>query len=103
MPALQGGFCSVTRTPTEISIVCEYPPDVCTKVESGWCALEIVGPLDFALTGVLASFATPLAAAGISIFAISTFDTDYLLVKKDRLEAVNAKLSAAGHRMVNDR
>src|SRR3954463_2110855 len=76
---LHEGFVSITRTPDELSIVCDeeaVPPDV--EVESGWRALQLPGPIPFDQVGVLASVATPLAAAGVSIFAISTFDTDYV-------------------------
>ena len=66
--------------------------------EGGWRVLAVRGPLAFELTGVLASLASPLAAAGVSIFALSTFDTDYLLVPGDRLETALAALEAAGHR-----
>ena len=80
----RGDFISITRTRDELSIVCaqiNVPRDV--KCERAWRALRGIGVLDFALTGILASLATPLADAGISIFAISTFDTDYLLVKQN--------------------
>ncbi|HEY4525795.1 MAG TPA: ACT domain-containing protein [Candidatus Paceibacterota bacterium] len=81
------GFYSITKTADELSVVCEsdaIPPN-CPKVEKGWRALKVEGPLDFSLTGILASLATPLAEAGISIFAISTYDTDYVLVKSENL------------------
>lgn len=80
-------FFSVTRTDTELSIVCDekiVPPGV--KSEKGWRALKVEGPLDFALTGILASLVNPLADADISIFAISTFETDYVLVKSNTLD-----------------
>ena len=67
--------------------------------QGGWRALAVRGPLAFELTGVLASLATPLAAAGVSIFALSTFDTDYLLVPEERLSPALAALDAAGHRL----
>jgi hypothetical protein len=90
------GFSSITRTPDELSIVCkeEIVPErvIC---ERGWHCLQVMGPLDFALTGILASLAAPLAEAGISIFAISTYDTDYFLVKE--LNRAIAVLSDAGH------
>lgn len=92
------GFLSVTRTREELSIVCDearLPLDI--RAERGWRAFGVQGPLDFGLTGILASLAQPLAEAGISLFAVSTFDTDYVLVRaqdKDRAEAV---LQAAGH------
>ena len=84
-------FYSVTRTGDELSIVCseaQVPGDI--EAERNWRALKVKGVLDFALTGILASLVTPLAKAGISIFAISTYDTDYLLLKSERLnEAVS--------------
>jgi len=88
---------SVTRTPRELSIVCDdeaVPSDVLS--ERGFRALVIEGQLDFSLTGVLAAVASPLAAAKISLFAFSTYDTDYVLVKDERLEAAIAALQAAG-------
>jgi hypothetical protein len=93
-----GEFLSITRTPTELSIVCgqELVP-AGMKCEAGWRVFEVAGPLEFALTGVLAAIATPLAAAGVSIFALSTFNTDYVLVKEDKLAEAMAALRAAGH------
>ncbi len=91
-----GEFVSVTRTAEELSIVCEssqVPQDA--RAQRGWRALRVAGTLDFSLTGVLASIADPLARAGVSIFAISTFDTDYVLVR-ELSEAIQA-LEAAGH------
>ena len=99
-PQPEDTFFSISRTPTELSLVCRNPPPDAEKIDAGWSALEVIGPLDFALTGILASFAAPLAKAEISIFAISTFDTDYLLVKPDRLDAVVNTLAAAGHRCI---
>jgi hypothetical protein len=93
-----GSLLSVTRTPDELSVVCDQgvvPEGV--RAERGWRALAVEGPLDFALTGVLAGLAAPLAAAGISIFAISTFDTDWLLVRDHQLAAACEALRAAGH------
>ena len=94
----QSDFFSVTRTAEELSVVCreDLVSDDLTS-EVGWVCLKVEGPLDFSLTGVLASLAAPLAEAGISIFAVSTFDTDYLLIKeRDRDEAL-AVLTRAGH------
>jgi hypothetical protein len=93
-----GGFCSVTRTAEELSVVCQesaVPAGV--QCEPGWRVLQVEGPLDFALTGVLASVAGPLAEAGVSLFAISTFDTDYVLVKDESLETAAHALRRAGH------
>jgi hypothetical protein len=92
------GFYSLTRTADEISIVCEeqqMPENA--KSEKGWRALRVIGVLDFALTGILARLTAPLANAGISIFALSTFDTDYLLVKQEKLAEAIAVLSDAGY------
>jgi len=89
---------SVTRTSEELSIVCpaaDAPPDA--KVEPGWRALRVEGPLDFGLTGILASLAQPLADAGIPIYALSTYDTDYVLVRASALEAATVALRHAGH------
>ena len=70
------------------------------RAQRGWRALAVEGPLDFALTGVLAAVAVPLAEAGISIFAVSTYDTDYVLVRADRLADAVAALRGAGHSVV---
>src|SRR6476659_2514424 len=78
--ATNGPFASITRTADELSIVCpesSVPDGV--QHESDWSCIKIEGPLDFALTGILVSVAAPLAHVGISIFAISTYDTDYLM------------------------
>jgi hypothetical protein len=82
------GFLSITKTQEELSIVCEedvVPSGV--KTEKGWRALKVNGILDFSLTGVLASILNPLAEAKISVFAISTFDSDYILVKAESLDS----------------
>jgi hypothetical protein len=95
-----GDFLSVTRTPDELSILCDQsavPAGI--RAERDWRALRITGTLDFSLTGILASLAIPLAAAGISIFAVSTFDTDYVLVKADRIDEAIGALEAVGHRV----
>jgi hypothetical protein len=89
---------SIVRTDEELSVVCaaeDASSDA--EVSRGWRALKVAGPLDFALTGVLASLAEPLSEAGISIFAISTFDTDYILVKEADLDRAVEVLSDAGH------
>ena len=95
------GFFSVTRTADELSVVCaegEAPGGA--KCECGWRMLQVVGPLEFSLTGVLAAIATPLANTGVSIFAISTFDTDYVLVKEESLVKAVGALRNAGHRVL---
>lgn len=96
--AMQAPIFSATRTPEELSIVCarsQLPLQV--RSECGWRCLRVAGTIDFAVTGVLASIAGPLANAGVSIFAISTYDTDYILVHEHALSAAIAALTAAGH------
>ena len=94
----QATLFAVTRTADELSIVCPVAdaPDG-AQVEAGWRALRVAGPLDFALTGVLAAIAVPLAAADIAIFAVSTYDTDYVLVRGPALPAAIEALRQAGH------
>jgi hypothetical protein len=91
---------SVTWTPDEMSILCpaDRVPDG-AAVETPWRCLRVAGPVQLPLTGVLASIVSPLAGARVSIFAFSTFDTDYLLVPAVRLSEALAALSAAGHRV----
>jgi hypothetical protein len=98
--ASAGPVTSITRTPDELSIVCgagAVPGDL--QAERGWRAIRVAGTIDFALTGILASVLAPLAAAGVSIFAISTFDTDYVLVREAALDRALAALRGAGHRV----
>ena len=100
--ATSQGLLSVTRTPDETSIVCEdrlVPDDA--QAERGFAALRVVGTLPFSATGVLASMAVPLADGGVSIFAISTFDTDYLLVRESSLDTAMQILREAGHQFSN--
>ncbi len=94
------GFVSITRTDEELSIVVaqdRVPDDVASV--GPWRALKVQGPLDFALTGILAALTAPLADAGISLFAIATYDTDYILVGAQTLETAITTLTAAGHRV----
>lgn len=94
------GFVSVTRTGDELSIVVpedRVPADI--PAVGPWRALKVVGPLDFALTGILAALTAPLADADISLLAIATYDTDYLLVREETLSAAITALTAAGHRV----
>jgi len=98
---VKGEFFCVMRTPDELSIVC--PENRIAQdhegvvVEGGWIALKLEGPFPFAMTGVLSSFVEPLAKAGIPVFAISTFDTDYVLIKDENLKEALTALGAAGH------
>jgi uncharacterized protein len=95
-------FSSVTRTADELSIVCaadQVPANA--KCESPWTCFKLEGPFPFALTGVLASFINPLAQQGVPIFAVSTFDTDYVLVKEEHVAAALEALLAAGHELIS--
>ncbi len=96
--ATQGGFFSITRTHDELSVVCpeaSVPADV--RAEDGWRCFRVAGSMDFSVVGVLASLTAPLAGANIGIFALSTFDTDYLLVKAHDLPEAIEALVACGH------
>ena len=92
-----GPLLSITRTAEETSVVClrENAPRG-ARVEDGWRALKLEGPIPFAEIGVLSALSGSLAGAGLSLFAISTFDTDYLLVKEGDLAAAVAALQKAG-------
>ncbi len=93
---LQSSFYSISKTKDELSVVCQenLAPSQ-SKIEKPWSVIQVLGPLEFNLTGILASLTTPLAEEKISLFAISTFDTDYLLVKNKDLEAAKAALQRA--------
>jgi hypothetical protein len=94
-------FFSITRTANELSIVGEQervPAGVLS--EGGWACIRLEGPFPFALTGVLAAILNPLARAGIAIFAVSTFDTDCILIQSDRLPSAEQALRQAGHERI---
>jgi len=92
------GLAAVVRRRGELSVVCaEDAVPAGAQAERGWRALEVAGPLDLALTGVLAALAAPLAAAGVAIFPLATYDTDVLLVRAAQLDDAVAALEAAGH------
>lgn len=96
--ALGEGFVSISRSDEELSVVClqnRVPLEV--KAERDWRCLSLAGPFDFALTGILASALNPLAQAGVGIFAVSTFNTDYVLLKGHQLKRAVAALEQAGH------
>jgi hypothetical protein len=93
-----GAFQCVVSTDKETSILCEekfVPPEV--KAERGWRGMRLVVPLDFSMVGILADILEPLRQAGISILALSTYDTDYVFVKDDRLERSVEALVEAGY------
>lgn len=94
------GVVSVTWAPDELSIICptdRVPPDA--VIDTAWRCMRVVGPLDLAMTGVLASLLSPLAEARVNIVTFSTYDTDYLLVPAVRLSEALNTLTAAGHRV----
>jgi uncharacterized protein len=98
---LASRFFAITRTQEELSIVCDErlsPEDA--QVVGPWRAIKVEGPLDFALTGILAGLSGALSAAGISLFALSTYDTDYILVREADLPASLQALSAAGYQLM---
>ena len=96
----ESGFHSVTRTQEELTVVCsEAQVDPGTTCERGWRCFKVQGPLDFSEIGIMFSLTRPLAANGVSIFVISTFNTDYFLVKEKELSKSIDALTAAGHRV----
>jgi hypothetical protein len=95
---MEGDISSVTRTADELSIVCRddaVPEQV--QNHPGWRVLRVEGPLDLTKTGIVSSLTVPLAAAGVAVFVLSTFDTDYLLVPGPKLAAAEVALAIAGH------
>jgi hypothetical protein len=101
--AAKGELFSITRTADELSIVCaaeNLPPHA--ESPHQWQCFKLEGPFPFALTGVLLSFIEPLSNRGVPIFAISTYDTDYVLIQNEYAAiAVNA-LQQAGHELLRD-
>jgi hypothetical protein len=98
LPSIEaGGLLSITRTDNELSIVSSSNVPAGVTAETGWRCLRVEGPLSFELTGVLADLSAPLARAGIPIFVISTYDTDYVLVKVTDLESACSALRDEGY------
>ena len=98
---LEVPFCFVGKTDRELSLVCEtaLTPEGTLAREDGWRALRVKGTLDFSLVGILSKFSGILAEADVGIFAISTYDTDYILVKELQLQRAAEALSAKGIRV----
>lgn len=95
------GFYAVINTSDEVSIVCDekcVPEDVQSEV--GWKSIMVQGPLDFSLIGILADLSSVLAKAEISIFALSTYNTDYILLKRDQLDEAVRTLKQAGYEIL---
>lgn len=103
MPQIEAGaFLSITRTPDEVSVVSvadAVPEGV--RAEKGFHCLAVVGPLAFDITGIVAAVSAPLAAAGIPIFVVSTYDTDYVLVRSQYLDRAVQALTNAGFRITD--
>ncbi len=100
VPVAGTSFYSATRTGSEVSVVCsedEAPTGDHVRVEPDWRALEVAGPLDFSMVGVMAALTAPLADVDVSVFVVSTYDTDYVLVHAAALEKAIEALRSAGH------
>lgn len=96
------GFFSITGTPDELSVVCEeelIPEDV--QSEKGWRIFKVQGPLDFSLIGIISDISTCLAGAGVSIFAVSTYETDYIMVREQELDQAVTALTEAEYEILN--
>ena len=97
-PALDCPFFAITRTADELSLVLPASVEIeSEKSEGGWACFKVAGPLEFSLLGVLAGISAALAKAQVSIFALSTFDTDYILVKREQVRAAREALVSAGY------
>jgi len=98
-------FWNLSITPDEISLVCAESqiPAQAQSVEHGWKALQVAGTLDFGMVGVIAAISAVLAAAKISIFVVSTYNTDYILVKETALEAAISQLQSAGYEIEREK
>lgn len=106
LPALRSPFFAITRTDDELSLVLPDSVEIARSgrrareskgSDSGWACFKVEGPLEFGLVGVLAGIAGALAEAGVPIFALSTFDTDYILVKREQVRAAKEALTSAGY------
>lgn len=98
--ATGGEFVSITRTPEELSIVCAesaLPPTGIPGADHGWAGLKLAGPLDFSLTGIIAEITEVLAAIGITVFVVATYETDYVFVRHESLERAIRGLQLDGY------
>jgi uncharacterized protein len=96
--AVGGAFLALVRTPDEVTAVCEQARvPAGAEAEREWAAIELIGPFAFDQTGILAAALAPLAAAGIPIFALSTYATDWILMKHGQMDEAVRALAAAGH------
>lgn len=96
---LAAPFFFLAQTGREISLVCpsDALPENATEAEPGWRAFRVAGTLDFSLVGVIARISAALAAGGVPLFVVSTFDTDYVLVKREKLQTARALLEEEGN------
>ena len=98
--ALKSPFFAITRTGEELSLVLPTGIEIeSDKSETGWVCFKVEGPLEFELVGVLAGISSVLAKAGVPIFALSTFDTDYILVKREQVQVARDALISAGYQV----
>lgn len=98
--ALEGSFFAIMRTADELSLVLPDSVEIeSDRHEAGWAGFKVEGPLEFELVGILAGIASALAKAGVPIFALSTFDTDYILVKREQVETAKETLLSAGYQI----
>ena len=99
--ALAADWFSITKTDDELSVVvgvsAEFP---CDSVETGWAMFKLLGPFAFDLTGIVAGISKVIAAANIGIFVISTYDTDYILIKQNNLATATTALISAGYKLI---
>ncbi|MDR2393302.1 MAG: ACT domain-containing protein [Treponema sp.] len=96
-------FLSLTKTKDEISIVASSKSiEPYEKIEDGWNILKIMGTLDFSLTGIISTISTILANENISVFVISTYNTDYIMIKKEAIEAAIEVLKKNGYEIKNE-
>jgi hypothetical protein len=97
---LHSPFFAITRTDDELSLVLlDWIEIESEKSEKGWACFKVEGPLEFGLVGVLAGISSALAQAGVPIFALSTFDTDYVLVKREQVQVARDALISAGYQV----
>ncbi len=96
-------FAFFSKTDEELSLVCRTAsvPKNCIALEKGWSGFRVQGELDFSLIGILSKLSTVLAESGISIFAISTFNTDYILVKEEKLAEAVESLKKNGYQVLD--
>jgi hypothetical protein len=98
--AFSGSFTSITKTANEVSLVCpEASVPALVRCERGWGCFVVEGPIGFSETGVLASIVEPLARARVSVFVVSTFETDFILVRKEMVASATRALIQSGHRV----